>query len=125
MPESLRYCLSLTPSLLAFASFERLDQRLADFVDISCTQSQHDVTRIEFSDELFGDLTFIRNKIYFHVSSSFDPLIQGFTGHAFNRILSCRVDLCKNESVGAFKGSEEVIKQISRATEAVRLKDHN
>src|SRR4029450_9017817 len=91
---------SNTPPLHAFASFERLNQCPADFVDISCPQSQHNVTRIEFPDELLGDLALVRNKVHFHVSPSFDPLIQCFTRHAFNRILSCRVDLRKNQSVG-------------------------
>src|SRR5262245_51845287 len=104
----LRY--SNTPPFHGLASFERLDQCFADFVDISCSQRQHNVTRIEFSDELLDDLALVRNKVYFQVSPSFDPLLQRFTGHAFNRILSRGVDLRKNQSVGAFKSSEEVIK---------------
>src|SRR5262245_596168 len=76
-------CAIALPLLLrSLRSFERLHQCLADFVDIARSQSQHDVTSIECSDELLGDLAFVRNKFHVHVSSSLDPLIQRFAGHA-------------------------------------------
>src|SRR4029453_15988684 len=96
---------SNTPLLYYSAhSLERLDQRLTDFVDISCSQSQHDVTGIEFSGELLGDLALVRNKLDFHVSFSFNRLIQCLARHPFNRILSRSIDLRKNEAVGALEG---------------------
>src|SRR5690349_11392514 len=113
-----------TPSLHhPRASFQRLNQSVADLVDVARPERQHDVARIEFTGNLRRNLIFVRHKCQFHVALSLHSLVQRFTCRAGNRILAGGINFREHQPIGAFESGEKLIEQISSTGETMRLED--
>src|SRR5215472_3732240 len=92
--------------------------------DVAGAEHENEVAAAHDLEQGVGEALASGHPPHVQVPAALESLVERIAAHARDRSLAGRVDLGEEQQVGVVEGAEEVVEEVARAGEPVRLERH-